>query len=675
MTRQELLARLRRKNAALRGEPLLDEEATEIHEAEVEATEATIEGLIVEESIAMLEERPVLPIKKDRLVLEFREQADRLKWESRLKKFSKAIDRAIPSVGRVELTGSAKEWVGTGWIVENGVLVTNRHVALEFAERDGEGFVFQTTDDGERIRAHTDFAQEIDGTAAPVRFELVRPLWVEDRPGPDVAFFEIRAPSSAVKLPPPLKLAAAPTATPDAGTIGYPAYDSRIAMPEEMNRIFGETYNRKRFAPGGVSQVTETRIEHDCTTLGGNSGSVVLDLETGQALGLHFSGSFLDRNYAVRSDVVRRILDGVKAGRTRVPESTRPPRARGSSVSVQVPAGRAVAVPVTVTVSVGAASQPASASPRPPWRHAPPAPPSEPADEARPEDYRNRRGYAPGFLLDRKGRPVPVAPPAVVRDRADVLEFKLGNKRETTLRYEHFEVQMSRSRRLCFFSAANIDGGTARKARRVSWKWDPRIPASAQIMDECYGSAPKFSRGHMTRREDPSWGTVAIARLGNQDSMHVTNACPQMQAFNSPIWLALEDYALQHAREDQMRISVFTGPYFRPDDPPRHDVLIPASFWKVITFVHERTGKLCATGYEMNQEGQLPPEEEFVFGEFLSPQLSITTQVPVRTIEARAGLRFDRLASVDPLAGKDEAVGGGDDAVALAALEEIRFLP
>lgn len=320
MTRQELLAALRRKNAALRGEAVLDEEATEIHESAVEATEDTIEGLIVEESIAMLEERPVLPIKKDRLVLEFREQADRLKWESRLKKFSKAIDRAIPSVGRVELTGSAKEWVGTGWIVENGVLVTNRHVALEFAERDGEGFVFQTTDDGERIRAHTDFAQEIDGTAAAVRFELVRPLWVEDLPGPDVAFFEIRAPSSAVKLPPPLKLAAVPTATPDAGTIGYPAHDSRIAMPEEMNRIFGGTYNRKRFAPGGVSQVTETRLEHDCTTLGGNSGSVVLDLETGQALGLHFSGSFLDRNYAVRSDVVRRILDGVKAGRTRVPE-------------------------------------------------------------------------------------------------------------------------------------------------------------------------------------------------------------------------------------------------------------------------------------------------------------------------------------------------------------------
>ena len=30
---------------------------------------------------------------------------------------------------------------------------------------------------------------------------------------------------------------------------------------------------------------------HDCTTLGGNSGSVVLDLTTGEAVGLHFAGA------------------------------------------------------------------------------------------------------------------------------------------------------------------------------------------------------------------------------------------------------------------------------------------------------------------------------------------------------------------------------------------------
>ena len=57
---------------------------------------------------------------------------------------------------------------------------------------------------------------------------------------------------------------------------------------------------------------------------------------------------------------------------------------------------------------------------------------------------------------------------------------------------------------MCFFSAVNIDGNLSKKSARVPWKWGPRIPKSHQIMNECYGSPPKFSRGHMTKREDPA---------------------------------------------------------------------------------------------------------------------------------------------------------------------------
>ena len=52
-----------------------------------------------------------------------------------------------------------------------------------------------------------------------------------------------------------------------------------------------------------------------------------------------------------------------------------------------------------------------------------------------------------------------------------------------------------------------------------------------------------------------------------------------------------------------------------------YGVRIPLAFWKVIAFIHDDTGKLCATGYEMTG-AELPPEEEFVFGEFTSPQLA-----------------------------------------------------
>src|SRR5207237_541848 len=79
------------------------------------------------------------------------------------------------------------------------------------------------------------------------------------------------------------------------------------------------------------------------------------------------------------------------------------------------------------------------------------------------------------------------------------------------------------------------------------------------------------------------------------DSMHVTNTVPQMQPFNAGIWLGLENYALENAREDDMKICVFTGPFLRDDDPERYGVRVPIEFWKVIAFIHDDTGKLCAT--------------------------------------------------------------------------------
>src|SRR3954470_16602623 len=88
-----------------------------------------------------------------------------------------------------------------------------------------------------------------------------------------------------------------------------------------MEDIFGKTYNKKRLAPGGITSVEPTRLLHSCTTLGGNFGSAVIDLDTGMALGLHFSGSFLATNYAVRSDVVKQLLDGLRSGTLTRPEA------------------------------------------------------------------------------------------------------------------------------------------------------------------------------------------------------------------------------------------------------------------------------------------------------------------------------------------------------------------
>jgi endonuclease G len=209
---------------------------------------------------------------------------------------------------------------------------------------------------------------------------------------------------------------------------------------------------------------------------------------------------------------------------------------------------------------------------------------------------------------------------------------------------------LNRYRVLFIFSAGNIDGATPRRFKRPNWRLDARIPVAQQIRDECYGNEPKFARGHMTRREDPVWGDPQAASLGNSDSMHVTNTVPQMQPFNAGIWLALESYALDHARSDQMRISVMTGPFLMPDDPLRDGVKIPRSFWKVIAFIHDQTRELCATGYTMSQEDFLH-DEEFVFGKHK------TAQTRIAAIEQRAGLTFGSLAGHDPFDGDEEGVG------------------
>lgn len=677
----EELERLRRFNAEIRGE---DPEAEGVAESlELLGTEdaepLSEDDAFALETIVMRRQRPVLAIRDNDPQLVFIDEEDVGIWKARLEAARPILQKAIRAVGRIELEGARLDWVGTGWLVHDNILVTNRHVANEFALRRGDGFTFRIGDEG-AVRASIDFLEEIDNPKTLV-FTVLRPLHIEESPGPDVAFFEIEAQSGDERLAEPIPLAQQPAVTENAATIGYPAFDSRIPELDLMQRIYGSIYNKKRLAPGGVTRLETKRLLHNCTTLGGNSGSVILDLESGEALGLHYSGSFLATNYAVRSDVVADLLARVRDGRARPRRETArqappapPPPPPAVGIMAAGGAGDlvgSVTLPLTISVSVGrpVQSRTARVDRRAATTIAAGAADEFEGEEAVAEDYRERRGYRSDFLG------VEVDLPNVVRDSADVLSFEYGGKAQTELRYEHFSVVMNRARRMCFFSAVNINGNLSRKSKRTGWRWDPRVPRSMQIMNECYGPPPRFSRGHMTRREDPAWGdNPAIVDRGNADSMHVTNVAPQMQAFNSPIWLALEDYALQHARQDAMNISVFTGPYFTPNDPTMYGVRIPLTFWKIIAFIHDETGELCATGYQMNQEGSLVPEEEFVFGQFTSPQLGIATQVPIRRIAEESGISFGPLAAADPLDGDREAVAAGAAPSPLRALEEIRFI-
>jgi endonuclease G, mitochondrial len=612
-----------------------------------------------QETIVLRTGRPVLAIVGDEAQLVFTDQESSV-WKSRLQKASAHLVDAAQAVGRIEVEGHSLAWLGTGWLVRPDVVVTNRHVAAEFGRYDGTSFVFRQGIGGSQMNASIDFLEEI-GSTRQRTFRLDRILYIEDSNGPDLAFVRV-TPTGINSLAAPIVLSTQPEANETVAVIGYPARDSRIPDQQLMDEIFGNVYDKKRLAPGQLTGSDPTAVRHDCSTLGGNSGSVVVSLETGEAVGLHFAGRFLRSNFAVPSTIVGERLDKVLNGRMR-PGSVRQPvpdhptaTTHPTSADQQRKAKLSVVVPLRVTIEVG--------NPYPDGDdqrdHTGTASAMTETDdevftEAQAADYLDRLGYEETFL----GTHVPL--PSATTGRDDVLTFTVDGKIEDVLRYEHFAVMMSRSRRLCLFSAVNIDGLHSTSMPRAGWRTDPRIPLEAQIRKECYGPEPKFSRGHMTRREDPVWGPPGTASKANADSMHVTNAVPQMQPFNGGVWLELENYALQNARKDDMRISVFTGPFLTGEDPIMFGVKIPTEFWKVIAFIHDETGQLCATGYTMSQQEFLR-EEEFVFGRHKTAQQSIVS------IEHRSGLSFGPLTALDPFADNEGRVSE------LTDVHRIRFI-
>ena len=584
---------------------------------------------LAEETIVLRTGRPVLAIVHDEAQLTFSDPDSEV-WRDRLKQVSTALMDAARAVGRIEVVGHRMSWLGTGWLVAPDIIVTNRHVAAEFGRADCTRFVFRQGLAGQPMSASIDFVEEFGNTEERT-FAVQRIVHIEDDGGPDMAFLQVA--SRAATWPTPIALGDEPVADDLVAVIGYPARDSRIPDQALMEQIFGNVYDKKRLAPGQLTGVRGPQITHDCSTLGGNSGSVVFSLRNGQAVGLHYAGRFMEANFAVSGVTVCDRLREVTTGS----RTNRPTVGFSDPATQLAPAKPALArftttIPLKVTVELGE-SYAVDVSPA----SAPVADLDEVITEGVPADYADRRGYDETFLGSAPAVPLPE-----VQDTADVLTFPdTADNIEKVLRYEHFSVVMSSSRRMCRFSAVNIDGKQRAKVERSGWRTDPRIPAKAQIIKECYGNAPKFSRGHMTRREDPVWGTPTSAELGNDDSMHVTNVVPQMQTFNAGIWLDLENYALFHARRDDMRISVFTGPFLTDQDPEMFGVRIPIEFWKVIVFVHDDTNALTATGYSLSQH-EFVSENEFVFGEHKTAQRRISW------IEQKAGLSFGQLAGLDP---------------------------
>jgi endonuclease G len=235
-------------------------------------------------------------------------------------------------------------------------------------------------------------------------------------------------------------------------------------------------------------------------------------------------------------------------------------------------------------------------------------------------------GYAPSFLSVKVDVP---------RLGASLKRKAFMLNESSVIDYTHFSLTMNQSRKFPFWVGWNIDGSRVQRVSRknLEFMFDPRIPKEFQAGDELY-SGNRLDRGHMARRADLIWGSLAEAKQANKDSFFYTNITPQMDDFNQSgrggIWGKLEEAVFADTEVERLRINVFAGPVFREDDREFRKVLIPREFWKVLAFVEN--GRLKAKAFLLTQSlDELAILELDTFKVF---------QVSIPEVESRAGLRF-----------------------------------
>lgn len=542
------------------------------------------------------------------------------------------VQPTFPAIGRVELPNSLRiPYGGTGFVVGPGLLMTNRHVAELFANGLGSrGLVYRAGDAAVNFRRH--HGDDEDDRTAYLEVEkvlMIHPYW-------DMALLSVGG-LAGVK---PLTLA---VESPDdlvgreVAAVGYPARDERSDLTVQ-DRIFQRVYGVKRFQPGKIRprdaiRSFETKVKamtHDSSTLGGNSGSAIVDLTTGRVIGLHFAGVYLKANYAVPAYELARdprvVAAGVNFAGTVKPTrdfDTAWKRAEAGKTA-QVPVPDSVAddaddddasavdddavdggnvsnaadgdppslptvspngtltwtVPIRISVSLG------GLSPVPNVTTGPAAPATEamrpPVIHGRLED---REGYSADFL---DGEEVPM-PELTAAGRKLVAKLDDG---DYELRYHHFSVVMHKLRRLALFTAANVDWrDSSRKVKgrkpgrrelaglgpndMERWVTDPRIPDAHQLPDVFFTKDRRaFDKGHLVRRDDVAWGrSFKDMQKANGDTFHTTNCSPQVGAFNRSSegvdnWGDLENLVQQQTKAE--KVCVFSGPVFTEKDPVFH---------------------------------------------------------------------------------------------------------
>lgn len=273
-------------------------------EAPPERVEAGLEVIVETDG-----SRPAFLVREDAIVLD---SSPAGAWTELLTDVIRqdAIEAVLRAVGRIDFDHPLRSFAGTGWLIAPDLVATNRHVAQLFVDFGAEG--------GPRIdpaRApRLDFGHELNGRASVGVRPLTELVFCGPKPIPpvgvdhdalDLAVFRLGAAAPPDRAPARLTIARGEQfGTPQtqvfiAGYPGPPPRPDILGRVSDTDRIlrllFGKLWGFKRLAPGEVMvpALGPRTLLHDATTLGGNSGSLVMGLDTAPAVtGIHYGGSW-----------------------------------------------------------------------------------------------------------------------------------------------------------------------------------------------------------------------------------------------------------------------------------------------------------------------------------------------------------------------------------------------
>jgi glutamyl endopeptidase len=244
------------------------------------------------ESVILIALRPALLIQNDDFA-----EADE-PWKEPLDTARQEIRIRVPSIGRIEtVSGNQTQIIATGFVVGDGLVMTNRHVVELIAD--------QYPNHPTKWKLRTSLSPQIN-FKGEYNLPQTRVFGFLDEPIHTHSTLDLgllRIGGSAV--PSKLKVSSSEpdlTASKNLYVVGYPESDNEKIIPDAVLKdIFAGHYGFKRLAPGELRNKFEPEgvFAHDCSTLGGNSGSCVVDLDSQMIIGLHYSGSYTKSNYAV----------------------------------------------------------------------------------------------------------------------------------------------------------------------------------------------------------------------------------------------------------------------------------------------------------------------------------------------------------------------------------------